>query len=596
MRRDCIIEWPAFDPEGDQLELKIIGIPQTPDGKQVIRRFLSIERQELDQLRAGNPPDALVEKLTDQVSEWLQEPDLDLAQLLKLHEANGPTWRLVFSVPNMRDEKLPFDLSNIPIELIRPKGLTIPFALHNRVSSIVHLLPKVGKASAPSATTWPLRILIVRSSPKDLHVKVPEAAPIRETILALWPDLGPFLQVDYLSSETEANVAGPPTREKLIEQLGFGYDILVYLGHGDVAETQDERMPIGQLLLETVDRYTDRLEAPKLSDLLHNRPVPVVLLVGCLTAAELEPEIEAELEKEIPNWWRGSQGVAQALINSSTSGVQFVVGMRYRIEVDDAILFLKAFFESLLGAKPNERFGNSMGNLELAVREAREQLNLLGQQEISWAAPVLFRTQEPTLHFLSSPPLYHIKPELQEYRTAIWKSLSEVNWSMRSAAKRIVGMLQGVENEILNDVRNNKASLLMPRRVEINPDLVNPLPAETIVDVVVELHRTMQVKELEGTLVEGSGVGHFLMLTPSPALEDAGFDFWLSPTHNNQIKFLIRWPESGEGTLPQGILFRATLAIGDAIQVVYPLNLTDLKADPPRPLCPGNNAIIVPAP
>ena len=603
MVRDCVIE---FQPKGDQLELKVNAKALDPDSKQVIRRFLNIERKELDQLRTGNPPAALVQKLTAEVSQWLQEPDLDLAQMLKLHETDNATWRLVFSVPNLRDEKLRFDLANIPFELITPKGVATPFALHHRVSAIIHSQENIYNSRVLSTSTWPLRILIVRSSPKDLHVKVPEAVPIRETILAVRPDLvqggRQLVQVDYLSRESMPDVAGPPTREKLVEQLAFGYDMLVYLGHGDVAELQTDGMPIGQLLLETPEGFSDPLDARKLSNLLHRRPVPVVLLVGCLTAADLDPEIQAEVEKEIPKWLRGSQGVAQALINS-LSGVQFVLGMRYRIEANDAILFLKAFFESLLGARPEEYPGHMIGNLELAVREARQQLNLLGKQPISWAAPVLFRTlgQEPTLPFLSSPPLYQIKPELQQFRTMICESLAELNWSMRKAsasglAERMRQALAKAENEILNDVRNNNAALLMPHWVEVKPDQINDPSDKTVVDVVVELYGEMSVRELEGSLVESSGVGDFVILSPSPVLLDAGFEFWLSPPENHQIKFLIRWAGEGEGSLPQGTLFSAKVAIGDAIQVIYPLNLTDLKVDPPRPLCPGNNAIIVPPP
>jgi hypothetical protein len=107
------------------------------------------------------------------------------------------------------------------------------------------------------------------------------------------------------------------------------YHILVFLGHGDIRETPGTAVPVGQLQLETADRKHDSYEARRLSALLHEYPVPVVMLIGCLTAADLTPEMLEAVESEFPRWLRGSQGVAQALING-TSGVQCAVGMRYR--------------------------------------------------------------------------------------------------------------------------------------------------------------------------------------------------------------------------------------------------------------------------
>lgn len=607
---ECLI---TFRQSGSNLELEVSAPTLGPNGETYLRSMPQVSAEELDQLRAGNPSNALVEAITDRISSWLGTPDLNLSQVLRLTDPTPDTWRLVFSVRSVRDERIRFELANIPLELLTQPGTHIPYALHQRITSLVHLLPKAGSPPpSPPSTNWPLRILLVRSSPTDLLIPVPEAAPIRESIATIealiaqrtqplpsGPNKSRLIEVDILSRENAPDLAGPPTREKLLEQLAFRYDILVYLGHGDIAEAQPDRPPIGQLLLETSDRYNDPFNARQLSNLLQKHPVPVVLLVGCLTASENAPP---EAQEEIPRWLYGSQAVAQALINGQ-SGVQFVVGMRYKIDAKDALLFLKAFFQSLLGALPGSNPATTAGNLELAVREARHQLEALGQHSLlSWAAPVVFRTlgSEPTFPFLASrPDLHRMNSQNQEIRTGLWVTLAEINASLRTPTPntniytRIRDLLNKVDNEVITAAQA-VAPVLMPRLTEIQPDTLTTPHNE--IAVPLDLRGTLHIRELEGALVESSGSGRLLGLELAPACVTAGFDLLVSPPQNNRMKFLLRHDSGTPTLLPEGMILTAKLEIGPTIQVVYSLALADLRADPARSLYAGNNAIIVPPP
>ncbi|MGH2543373.1 MAG: CHAT domain-containing protein, partial [Ardenticatenaceae bacterium] len=456
-----------------------------------------------------------------------------------------------------------------------------------------------------------LRILIVRSSPAD-YAPVPEAAPVRDAILALRPDLvsaepdGPKLvQVDLLSSEDAPDVLAPPTKAKLYEQLesrhkrSENYDILLYLGHGDMYETQPGTVPIGQLILEDAEGYSDPIDAHTLSTELQAHPVPVVLLLGCLTAANVEAARWQALQEEVPTWYRGSQAVAQALVKGIT-GVQFVVGMRYRIENDDAVAFIEAFFKSLLS---EEGADNEIGNLELAVRNARLRLSFQGQQAVGWAAPVIYRTPgtEPTFPFLATPPNYQVEALKLSFRAILWDSLASTNWSQRQGAG--IGQYQErrqklteIEASIIQEVQPH-AALLMPEYREADPAQLKAPPERLTIQAPVALHSDLQsIEMLEGILAEGSGLGEVLSLVPAPELIAAGFEFYPLRLADNRMKFLIRHPSHNGGTLAAGPLFLTTVALGPDSGIVYSLNITDLKSDPIRSLVTLNNAIVVPVP
>jgi hypothetical protein len=574
-----------------KLTLQINARTLGPAGRTYQRKLPRVASEQIELLRRGDPPDQVLEEVTQLVSDWLQKPDLDLPVMLQLADGASEPWRLIFHVPgdlNQNPQVQTFDLIDVPIELLTVEGDT-PLVLHQRVSSVVHLLDKA--SSAPTTiSAWPFKILIVRSNPPDLGADVPKAAPLRQDILKLCPDLvaQELIRVDVLSSEAAAGtdgIIGPPTLEALSEHLAKKYHVLVYLGHGDVQPPPTGMTPISVLQLESKDGSRREPASNKqLAQLLHDHVVPVVLLVGCLTAATFP----AELQSELANWVRGSQGMAQSLINSY-SGVQCALGMRCRIENDDALLFLKTFFASLL--QPANDGPPVRGNVEVALRAARGRLRLHSPQALSWAAPVLFSTlpEEPVFRFLQSPPLCPVAavaPQ-QDVRVVAWEAISMMNASMRSSGlyERMHKLLKDAEGELIKQVLDSHAAVIRPLCLEVPPGQ----PSGT---VQIELLGQLSVEELEGTLVVGGEIG-VQELCGTDALTAAGFKVFRS-AGDKEVPFLIRRTGAGAGPLPEGPLIDVTIALSPATQVIYPVSLDAVRVRPHSSICSGRNVVIVP--
>jgi hypothetical protein len=345
-------------------------------------------RSLMKSLRGGSAPLRQVDDLAEQVSGWLLDEQLTkiLADAIDRLQ-NASLLRLRLSV-DPTDATLRAHLGNMPFELLtRDPNFHGPLLLEPRIVSLVHLIQ--GQSALPAAPTAPIRaapmrVLLVRSSPRELDV-VPPARPIQEyiTALALRGSV-----VDLLSSEPDGNASGPPTYEQLIRHLRMqpSYHILVYFGHADVEEQGGNR-----LILEKLDRGED---AQPIQGIRSVCQVPVVLLVGCLTAAHLPPN----RHKEIDNYARGSQGAAQTLAMYSR-GPQVAVGMRDRLDTEQAQLFLNTFFQSLLQTTP--------GDVEQAVRAGRAALHDRWPVSAVWSAPMLFRKpgDEPTFDLGMAPQL-----------------------------------------------------------------------------------------------------------------------------------------------------------------------------------------------
>jgi hypothetical protein len=459
-----------------------------------------------------------------------------------------------------------------------------------------------------AAAGWPLKILIVRSGPTDLPT-VPAVAPIAQAIRTLNPALTGVngVQVDILSTESAGPFAGPPTKDALREQLGkTSYHVLVFVGHGDMRDTPGTTIPVGQLQLETANRKHDAFEAKRLSGLLHEFPVPVVLLVGCLTAADLTAEQLPEVEAELPKWLRGSQGVAQALINS-TSGVQCAVGMRYRVEGTDAELFVRTFFQSLLVPRPTLPAAQArrwLGDVERAVKSARSALHTNGKQPLGWAAPVLFRTlgTEPMFPFVAAPASYEIADDLRQSRSEIWQTLSAINWGARAGGGTgLYGRLKKVIDKLDEEVRldvDPHAALVMPERLELDPATLNAPPGRTTCTVTVTLFRSISVEALGGSITETSQKGVIRNVALTPAARAAGFTLTVPPENLESavVPFQIEHNSGAAAMLPAGPLMTVDLAIGASFDAVYPLNIEALRSLPSVTLSAVANAIIVPVP
>ena len=547
-------------------------------GQRLPRQPFNLEIQLIDQLRRGDALPALVQQVTAAVSTWLLGNDLKAYLLAALF---GGRMRLVFSM----DERLRAALADLPVELLELDGGVVPLALNPQVSAIVHLLEKVGvPQNSPSARSWPLRVLIVRSNPNDLGGSVPKGAPIRDEIIQLGKKLDPSLvKVDLLSSEV--GVARPATWDAFREQLRkTPYDVVVYLGHGDLLPANEGLPPSGVLQMENDDAEAHTpVSAKQLAAVLYNNPVPVVILAGCLTAAEVPIEKKQSVEESIPQWMRGSQGVAQALVNSE-SGVQFAVGMRYRLETHDAVKFLHAFFQSLLLDKP--------GNAEEAVRAGRTELHAISPYAASWAAPVIFSTRvpEPMFEFLATPPHKPIEAfdeQAQEIRNIFWKSLVQ-----QPLSKRPPGGIAPV-NQVLADMEQrlrgdplNKGPLMMPPMVEASAGQTVTLP--------IELYGQLDLDVLRGKVVVSGEAINFQSVQRTQALKERGYQV-LAAREGNEIMFRIeRTQDNGGGPLPEGPLFEITLTLGAVFPIVYLVNVNILAIEPHTLIRSGNNAIIVP--
>lgn len=586
---DCVI---SIAPNGETLlrfvvNAEILGIPQA--GRVFSRsRNSPLLNDQLRMLRFGDASDDVVNEVRAKLSEWFLGSDLDslLLTALDLSGMRNEPIRLVVSI---NDLDLRDRLADLPFELMGLSGSTDPLILSPRIASIVHLLDKVGTPTT-KISNWPLKILIVRSNPKDLGGAIPAADPIRQSLLKMMvedPELDPrLIKIDILSSEDAAQLAGPPTIEGLEIQLPKAeYDILIYLGHGDISSDVSPGKKIGGVLqLENETGELHRvLEAGKLAKLLSEpNQVPVVLLLGCLTASEDIPEsLRAGVRELLPQWLRGSLGVAQVLINSE-SGVQFVVGMRYKIDTSDAVDFINFFFRSLLRTRP--------GNVEAAVRSAR---NKLSGKSYMWSAPVIFSTlgDEPLFPFIEDPPDCPTVEGSEKFRKRLWKDLSKVKWAARDhdVFKELVSDwhdgLSECEQEMITEMQQHKATLMIPGFSEFKAGAEIRVPVRLI-------GRLNQVEEIEGKITISGGTLPITNLEASQHLSDSGFEL---SSLNNNTGFLIR-PSEAAGPLEQGNLFDIVGTVPPETQGVLVVSISKIRTRPMMKVCPVDNAIVLPMP
>lgn len=553
------------------------------------RSNLDLSAADIDRLRLGTAGKQLVDKITAEVSKWLLSNDL------KIYLNQAFAKEKVRVILSFNDEQLRSKFGDIPFELCTPDGGgVIPVVLREQVESVIHLLPKAGISPKSSTSNeYPLRILLMRSNPLDLGGSVPPASAVLDEInwlLGEHPVLDrKLVQVDILSSEAVlSETVGKPMLDDLGNQLRkVPYDILVYLGHGEVLPIYPDSPPVGVLHFETDDASGHTtVSFDKLTFLLQQYPVPVVLLVGCLTAAEVPAEMKSNVEASTPLWMRGSQAVAQALINSE-SGVQIAVGMRYRLETSDAKRFLKGFFRSLFDNK-------APGNVEVAVRAARSELKL-GENYYSWSSPVIFRSkaQEPTFPFLASPPPLNCPnvEKQQHLRGIFWNILSQAAWSSRvnpaGVTEAVRVELNNAEQELINTVLQQANCLILPGFAEARHE-------ETI-KITVNLHGKLKFEELRGSIVVGNAQSlRVKSLEPSPQLAANGYKLFSTET-DNSADFIIN-RTNGNSDLPEGALFEVEVELGQAFPAVHAIGLSIEKVKPQKTVCVGSNAIVVPPP
>jgi hypothetical protein len=556
--------------------------------KAFVRPNSSLADAIIDALRSGNAnPDTVLEAI-EHVTTWLfsSPPDALFDSLSRALESPSPV-RLIFRL----EDELRSELGKLPVELIRTGGGQLLF--RERLQSIVHLIPYDGPPQTTLADlNYPLRVLIVRSNPTDLGGAVPPAGPIRDQIVGLGEQYfgqGQIV-VDLLSSEVNPHVVDRPTWDQFQKQVGRNYHLLVYLGHGDLKF--EALPPTGVLQFEdpwgrgAVPVGPDQL---KLS--LQGHPVPVVLLVGCLTAAEFQSNylngFPEKQRKALLNWVMGSQGVAQALVESD-SGVQLAVGMRYKLDTDHARQFLVGFFAGLLG--PENR-----GNVEAAVRSGRQRVYQDFPDVPGWSAPVVYRNldrsnaslgTEPMFSFLLTTPVTEDADDraAREIRLRSWERLSKTSLSQRSADDL------SFPREILQVMENRLSQKYGHRGAVLSVDYMGDAEPGKKMIVSIRLRGQPVIQELAGKITIDGPAAQDVWIQLAPEWKKA---YTIANLEN--YGFQLKRTGSSATPLADGPMLEVKLTTGDLRSVFYRIGIT-LSPEPAHPLiwC-LENAVVVPA-
>ncbi|HEX7174920.1 MAG TPA: CHAT domain-containing protein [Pyrinomonadaceae bacterium] len=585
---------------------------------------IDIDANTIRDLRGGNPTSAVVNAVAQKLSDWLISSDIR-------GYVNGPILgtkpvRFIFRFHPRLLEKF----ADVPVELLKFEDEWV--VLRHAVSAIVHELPGT-QLSKPFYHSLPLKILVVRSSPSGLTVRVPPAGPICNHIVKLANELGQnIVHIDLISGEARSlepqlswdefeakhlpnlviadgdseeerqrkeslkwrefrdyllnrgvTELQPATWEKFTDHLknsSTNYHILVYLGHGNYLNLDGSGKKSGVLQFEKPGGVNvDNISSNDLQRQLQDRQVaiPVVMLAGCLTAAENEPPLDAEELKDIAEWTLGSQGVAQRLVGTS-SGVQCAVGMRYQIKIGAAFDFLATFFESLLRETP--------GNVEAAVRAGRVKISR-PEYPPSWSAPVIFRTRgaEPMFNF-DIPRTYKLDRDNirdQDVREAAWTALSE-----DPTSDFAYETLAEIEKLIKAKATKKQTSLLMPEMKKAAPD--------EVVEVAVNLVGALQADKLDCKLSVSSDHGNARIesLHSTQPFKDSKFSLGnMSESGGSDITFTIT-RGAGAFPLPEGPILVVRLRLAPVAPAKHTVRLDVVEVVPPNvKVRPIDNVVLV---
>lgn len=533
------------------------------------RQLLALDVQTLEAFRRGELGALEFEKLMSDVNSWL----LDAPVRAVLNNAltgtsNGTGLRLVFVVPDEARDAI----AAIPLELLWHDTADSPLVLRKDIESLAYYLSKAKTAPENlAARNWPLKVLIVRANPLDWGGKVPTVAPLKKHILDQAADYGPgMVEVDVISSEGGA--ATPASWAALRAHLAktSDYNVLVYLGHGELAEPPTGGTPIGHLYMESPDGEGHQaIGAPQLAKLLSDYPVPLVVLAGCVTAVE-QPGLVRRRGAE--------QGIAQALVNSSEAGVQMAVGMRMEVLGTAAMRFLNEFFTSLLKGAP--------GDVDRAVRKARNELFLdTGRYPPHWAAPVVFRANNgtPGFDFINSPVTFRVSPDMAKWldlRTRLWNRLGDSLSHIDPA--RLKGMLEALDATEIELRKEGVAQgpLLLPR-------LAQAVAGQTST-VAVEVVGKLSVAKLRADLQVPTGLT-VQKLTLEPAVKAAGFKLLLD--QDDRGYFEVQATSGLSTALPETALLQAEVSTVDGA-AVYPVTIALREVVPKTLLWPGDNVVV----
>lgn len=564
----------TFDirPNGDDVEITIRGDDLPQAGQVFTRSIPSFAANQIDVFRAGDAKPKDIEELGKLVSEWLLGPDLKPLVGQWISKPGSDMLRLVFTI----DSRVQLALNDLPFELIRTDSASDPIVVHPRVENFLYLLPKVGAPPSTSTLDWPMRVLLVRSNPGDLGGKVPPAGPIRDGILKMAEkQFGPNrVQVDLLSRD-EPGAIGPPTWENFKLTASSQYDVMVYLGHGDLQIVHKDLPPVSQLQFENLNpAYHDPIASKRLATFLADHQIPAVVLAGCLTAADPA----AAMPTNLATWMRGNQGMAQALVNSA-SGVMFAVGMRCKVDGTEASGFITEFFKNL--------FERDKGNLERAVRAARREMFGAKPFTSSWAAPVVFSSlpKEPVFEYLTRTGTFIMTAAINQeldFRESFWPMLADSPAAQRRAS-------------LMNAVNKNRDALktqILKQGAMLLPEMVDGALGQTAA-VPITLEGPFSCTYFQGKFSVGPGLKVGIARGTSLLL-DRGYRVLNDMTDPGVFQIQQKDRKNAPAPLPNGKILEIDVSVAADASRVCPINLDAMATDTAQPFWPGNSAVIVP--
>ena len=566
---------PIPSPAGVTLLLNGGGLPAA--GKRVNRTNPQIDRGLLERFRRTRLDHAETQQLSDAVTQWLFDNDLRPV-FDNLLPGNGNPVRVVFVVPN--DARAIF--AELPLELLWHDQPDKPLVLRNDVQTIAYLLDKAqAPMRAPNTLNWPFKVLMVRASPPDLDA-VPPVAALAEKIRHLGAHYGQgMVEVDVISVEA----GKPATWTGLQSHLRqtHDYNVLVYLGHGELVPSATGGDPIGHIFMESEDGGGHvPVSAPQLAHLLTKYPIGVVVLAGCLTGDD--PASKARMHG-------GEQGVAQALVNSSESGVEIAIAMRTELNAKAADTFLEAFFQSLLDTSPVPNGRLRAGDVECAVRHARSALFLDSPDPPQWAAPVMLRAseREPYIDYLAQPVKFKVTDKMKaalELRSILWTNAADYSLAagLPPGMDKTAKTLDEVRKMFLSDALL-QGPVLLPRDVTAGAGQQG--------NVVFELLGPLSIVQLRARVTVAPGVTVTRISVP-PGVA-AGFDLMIHATE--QGTFELRAKSNAPTALAAGDLVQVEVQVAANIAPgIHGVGIEIQKMDRPGPLWPGDAVVIVPRP
>ena len=563
-----------LDPDGaNGIRLTVV---EGASRKVLLRGLPDLDPIQLDALRLGDSLEPMAGPLAKAISGWFLGSDL--TKRLKKALAGQSVFRFVV---RMHPDLVPV-LGDLPVEIVSLPSAPIPLVLHPRVHSMIRVPPIVSADPVVGVPRdWPFSILFVRTNPADLGGAVPPLGPIVEAIQQAAKERGlpdGAVRVETISSEP--GIEKPATWDEFRKALGAGtYDVLAYLGHGDLTVIPGTP-PIGKLQFEEANGHRS-VDAAAIVAELAQHPVRVVLLAGCLTAASAADDAETkekrvELDKRLPEYLKGSQGVAQAVV--ADAPVELAVGMRDLLEVSSATTLLGSFFRNLIKDHP--------GDVELAIREARSDLFGSSRFPPSWSSAIVFaKGAPPFFDFIADKP---VQAAFLAERQKEFDTLR----NLRQTAETQFLLPVGDRTPSLEALRlvGGLEKLLLKGDTMIRPTFVES--AKGAVKVQVELVGSVATKRITGKVsINGDGVV-IDKLVADPRIKLANFLF----LHNvDGAKAFFSIDSDGPNALPlaAGPLITIEATVTSEAPAIHEVVVTRAASDPEIVMWSGMDVIAV---